>query len=485
MAVTQKGDKKINKKFTTKQKALKINLNKNIYGSFAEIGAGQETVRYFFQAGGASGTIAKAMSAYDKVFSDAIYGIEEDGRYVTEKRLKKMLFHETQLLEERLERFDPPQRLFFAYANTVTTIDFAKKFKGHGWVGIRFQTNPTEDYNEIILHVKFNQNETKLQQETLGMMGTNLIYGAYYLYDNPKDLILSLYDNIDRDKIEVDMINFTGPQFAHIDNRLMSLYLVKYNITDAVMFSPSGHSLLPAQELYRKNILLLRGSFRPVTKVNLDLYRKSQILFFEEPGVTNENSKIIFEITMQNLRSLNENSESDVDDQDFLDRAELLCALGQTVMITNFKEYYKLIDFISEQTKEHIGLAMGAYNLMMIFDEKYYDEIPGGFLEAIGRLMNRNTKFYLYPLKNHETGEIISGKNVKIPEKYKFLFDYFKDQCRFAEIENFDATIMDILTRNVYNMIQKHEAGWEEMLPEGVAKIIKERKLFGYTANQI
>lgn len=480
MSVKLKGDRKINKKFTTKQKALKINLNENIYGTFSEIGAGQETVRYFFQAGAASKTIAKAMSAYDKVFSDTIYGVEADGRYVTEKRLRKMLQHETNLLEQRLVRFDPPQRMFFSYANTVTTIDFAKKHKGHGWVGIRFQTQPTENYNEIVIHVKFNQNETKLQQETLGIMGVNLIYGAFYLFDDPKELIKSLYDNLDLDKIEIDMIHFSGPQFQHIDNRLMSLYLLKFNITDAVMFDPNGQSLLPAQELFKNNILLLRGSFRPVTKVNIDLFEKSKQLFFQEPGVTEENTTIIFEITLQNLRSLNEKTDEDVDDQDFLNRAELLCSLGHNVMITDFRRYFKLIDYISLQTSAKLGLAMGIYNLIMIFDEQYYQDVAGGFLEAIGKLMHRDTKFYLYPLKNHETGKITTIKNVQIPEKYRFLFDYFKNQDRFVEITNYDPKIMDILTRNVYQMIQKGESGWEDMLPKGIAEIIKEKKLFGY-----
>lgn len=480
MSVKQQGDRKINKKFTTKQKALKINLNENIYGTFSEIGAGQETVRYFFQAGAASKTIAKAMSAYDKVFSDTIYGIEEDGRYVTEKRLRKMLRHETDLLEERLVRFDPPRRMFFSFANTVTTIDFAKKFKGHGWVGIRFQSDPKADYNEIVFHIKFNQNEAKLQQETLGMMGVNLIYAAFYLYDNPKEFILSLYDNIDLDKIEIDMIHFSGPQFEHIDNRLMSLYLLKLNITDAVMFDPNGKSLLPAQELFQKNILLLRGSFRPVTKVNIDLLEKSKKLFFQEPEVTPENTKVIFEITLHNLRSLNEKTDTDADDQDFLNRAELLCSLGYNVMITDYRRYFKLIDYISLQTNAKLGLAMGTYNLMMIFDENYYNDIPGGFLEALGRLMNRNTKFYLYPLKNHETGEITTINNLHIPEKYRFLFDFFKAEGRFTEIEDFDPAIMDILTRDVYQKIINHESGWEEMLPKGIAEIIKKKHLFSY-----
>lgn len=480
MDLIKQGDKKLGRKLTTKQKALKINLNQNIYGSFAEIGAGQETVRHFFQAGGASGSIAKAMSAYDKVFSDEIYGIEDDKRYVTEKRLKKMLRHETDLLEERLVKEEFPERLYFSFANTVATIDFFKKYKGHGWIGVRFQTELNAEYNEIIIHTKFKENDATHQQYTIGVIGTNLIYAAYYLHDDPKELILSLYDNLHRDQIEIDMINFSGPEFKHIDNRLMSFYLVKYGITDAVMFSPGGSSLLPAQEMYKKNILLLRGSFRPITKVNEDIYLKSKELFFRDKEVTQDNSMIIFEISIHNLRSFNEKSDEDANDQDFLNRAELLCALGYNVMITSFKEYYRFIDFVSEQTKGKIGLAMGAYNLMMIFDDQYYQDVKGGIFEAVGRLMNRNTEFYLYPLKNHQTGEIITGNNANIPDKHKFLFKFFKKQGRFIDIENYNSEIIDVLTRNVYTMIQERQTGWEDMLPEGITELIKKKGLFGY-----
>ncbi len=482
MNLIKQGDKKLGRKFTTKQKALKINLNQNIYGSFAEIGAGQETVRHFFLAGGASGTIAKAISAYDKIFSDEIYGVEDDNRYVTEKRLKKMLKHETDLLEERLLKDDIPERLYFSFANTVATIDFFKKYKGHGWIGVRFQTNPNEAYNEIILHTKFKENNATHQQYTIGVMGTNLVYAAYYLHHDPKELMLSLYDSLDRDQIEIDMINFSGPVFEGLDNRLMSLYLVKYNMTNAVMFSPEGKSLLPAQELYKKNVLFMRGSFRPVTKVNMDLLNKSKEIFFSDKDINPENSVVSLEITIHNLRSLNENSDEDVDDQDFLNRAELLCALGHNVMITGFREYYKFVDFISTQTKKKIRLAMGAYNMMMIFDDQYYKTVDGGIFEAVGRLMNRKTKFYLYPLKNHDTGEIICGNNVNIVEEYSFLFEYFKTKGKFIEIENYDASIMDVLTRDVYEMIRQNKTGWEVLLPEGIADLIKQKKLFGYQA---
>jgi hypothetical protein len=270
-----KGDKVIEQIPSIKDKALRINLNENIYGTFAEIGAGQETVRHFFRAGGSSGTIAKATSAYDKEFSDSIYGVEEDGRYVTESRLKKMLLHEGELIEKRLSRKKHPNKMFFCYANTVATIDFAKQFKGHGWVGIHFQIEPDEGYNEIILHIRFKETDVRLQQETLGILGVNLIYGAYYKYNDTKKFLRYLYDHLDKDQLEIDTINFSGPRFKDVDNRLMSLQLVKNGMTDAVIFDPEGKNILPAAILYKKNILTLRGSFRPVTKVNMDMYKES------------------------------------------------------------------------------------------------------------------------------------------------------------------------------------------------------------------
>ena len=349
MAVILKGDQEISSTLSTKGKSLKINLNKNIYGTFSEIGAGQETVRNFLDLEGASGTIAKAMSAYDKDFSDDIYGVEDDKRYVTEARLKKMLNHEIKLIEKRLDREKHPDKFFFSYANTVATIDFAKKFKGHGWVGIRFQLDPLEDYNEIILHLRFKETDATLQQETLGVLGVNLIYGAFYLNDSPKELLGSLYDNLSKDKLEIDMINFSGPRFMYVDNRLMSLLLVKNGMTDAVMFNSDGHNLLPAQVLYKKNILALRGSFRPVTKVNMDMYENAKKLFYSENKVKEENTEVIFEITLANLRA-----EGQINERDFLDRAKLLCSLGQHVMITNFRNTTNWLNILTSSQNQEL-----------------------------------------------------------------------------------------------------------------------------------
>ncbi len=476
MSVKLKGDKEISKVLTIKQKALQINLNENIYGTFAEIGAGQETVRNFFRAGGASGTIAKAMSAYDKDFSDAIYGIEADGRYVTEQRLQNMLIYEIDLIEERLSRKKHPEKLFFSYANTVATIDFTKKFKGHGWVGVKFQLDPLEGYNEIIIHLRFKQTNAQLQQETLGILGVNLIFGGFYMHDNPKEIVKSLYDNIEKDQIEVDMINFSGSRFNYVDNRLMSLQLVKNEMTNAVMFGPDGNNLLPAQELYKKNILALRGSFRPVTKVNMDIYQKSRELFLNENKVKEENTKIIVEITLSNLRS-----DGEINERDFLDRAELLCSLGQNVMITNFQEYYKLVEYFSEFTKARMGLAMGVYNLIEIFDEKYYRHLSGGILEAFGKLFFKDLKVYLYPLKNHKTGELLTSENLKVHPRMKELYKFFKYNGKMLDIKDFNPDILDILSRDVLNMIANGEDGWEDMLPPGISEMIKDKRLFGYS----
>ncbi len=480
MSITLKGDKEIENIPSVKRKSLRINLNEHIYGTFAEIGAGQETVRNFFRAGGASGTIAKAMSAYDKDFSDAVYGIEEDKRYVTEPRLKRMLSYEIELMEDRLSRDKHPEKLFFAYANTVATIDFAKKFKGHGWVGIRFQLDPLEDYNEIVIHIRFKQTDARLQQETLGTLGTNLIYGAFYMHDRPKDLLKSFYDHIDTDQIEIDMINFSGPRFMYVDNRLMSLQLVKNGMTEAVMFGSDGNNLLPAQVLYKKNILALRGSFRPVTKVNMDMFEKAHEMFLAEKTVNKEKSQVIFEITLANLRA-----EGKINERDFLDRAELLCSLGQTVMITNFQEYYRLVEYFAEFTKERMALAMGVYNLVQIFDEKYYRHLSGGILEAFGKLFFKDLKVYLYPLKDQESGKFITSETLKVHPRMKELYKFFKYNGKMLDIKDYDPDILDIFSRKVLQMISEGEEGWEEMLPEGVGEIIKEHRLFGYSRRRI
>lgn len=460
---------------STAQKALKINLNENIYGTFAEIGAGQEVVRNFFRVGAASGTVAKAMSAYDKDFSDAIYGTEEDRRYVTEARLRKMLDHEYGLIEERLDREQNPKRCYFAFANTIATINFTRKFKGHGWMGIRFQLHPDQAPNDVLFHVRMKEEEASLQQETIGVMGVNLIYGVFNIRNNPEELLKSLYDNIARYKMEIDMIHFEGPEFESVDNRLMSLRLLQYGFTDAVIFGPEGNNILPAALLYKKNILTVRGSFRPVTKVNMDMVRASLEQFINERKVNKDKMVVLFEITLNNLKA-----EGEIDEQDFLDRAEILCSLGQTVLISNYQEYYKLVEYFTRYTEERMGLIMGYTNLKELFDDRYYRDLKGGILEAFGVMYSTDLKLYIYPSQPTPEDPIETVDSFKIHPRLKPLYEFLLFNRRIKDIENYDPEILQIFSRDVLKKIKNGEGGWEEALPTYVDQMIRENKLFGY-----
>tara|TARA_B100000963_G_scaffold361435_1_gene396857 strand:+ start:146014 stop:147447 length:1434 start_codon:yes stop_codon:yes gene_type:complete len=460
---------------SVESKALRINLNPSIYGTFAEIGGGQEVARHFFRVGAASGTVAKTISAYDKNFSDNIYGEEEDGRYVTEIRLEKMLEYEMNLLENRIKKSDNPNKIFFTYANTVATIDFTKKYKGHGWMGLKFQTKPNESYSEVILHVRFHQTNAKLQQEDLGIIGVNLIYGCFYKHDNPKKLLKYLYDHVDKDSIEIDTINFKGPLFKNVDNRLISLELIKNNMTKAVMFNPEGNNVLPSRILYKKNILALRGSFRPVTKVNIDMFEKSLKIFMKEKEVNENNTQVIFEITLSNLMESGE-----IDEKDFMDRAKLLCSMGKTVMISNFKEYYKLVDYFSNYTKQKLGLTMGISSLVEVFNENYYKDIDGGILEAFSKMFHDNVKVFLYPIYDKK-GNIVNSNNLKLDPRMKDFYKFFKYNEKFIDITDYEEEFLNIFSRVILKEIKDNKTkNWKNKLPEGISEIIIKNNMFGY-----
>tara|TARA_R100001369_G_scaffold90897_1_gene130750 strand:- start:1071 stop:2231 length:1161 start_codon:yes stop_codon:yes gene_type:complete len=382
-------------------------------------------------------------------------------------------------MEERITRDNNPNKIFFSYANTVATIDFAKKFKGHGWVGIKYQVGPDQEYNDIVLHIRFKETDARLQQETLGKLGTNLIYGAFYKYNQPRKLLRYLYDHLDKDQLEIDTINFSGPVFKDVDNRLMSLQLVKNDMTDAVMFAPDGNNVLPARVLYKKNILTLRGSFRPVTKVNMDMFEKSYEMFIKENKVDKEKTQVIFEITLSNLRA-----EGKIDEQDFMDRAKLLCSLGQTVLISNFQEYYKLVEYFSQYSRARMGLAMGVNNLVDIFDEKYYRHLSGGILEAFGKLFYKDLRVYLYPVENKD-GSLTTSENLKVHPRMKELYKFFKYNGKVVDITDYDTSNLSVFSRTVLKMIANGDDGWERMLPEGVSKLIKEKSLFGYESEEV
>jgi hypothetical protein len=397
---------------TTNRKALTINLDEPIYGTFAEIGAGQEVARMFFQAGGASGTIAKSISAYDMSFSDAIYG--KAPRYVSRERLALMLNHEYELLHARLAAQRGDRTTFFVFANTVSARNFKGTNDAHGWLGIRFQAEPNSPPSDIILHVRMWDKENVLQQQALGIIGVNAIYGAFYYRDDPRKFIASLLDNLSPDRIEVDMLKFTGPAFTHVDNRLMALALVQNGLTNAVMFGPDGEVLQPSEVLYKKAILVERGSFRPVTHVNVDMVNCATAQFVQEPNVKGKDVVVLMEITMNNLLSAGE-----LDARDFLHRVDLLGDIGFTVLISNYSEYFRLTSYFRRYTKEMIGVTMGIDNLLEIFNEKYYEHLEGGILESFGRLFRHAVRLYIYPMrqeaydKYHLTGEAPASPQVR------------------------------------------------------------------------
>jgi len=477
---------------TTTQKALTINLDTPKYGTFAEIGAGQEVAREFFHAGGASGTIAKSISAYDMVFSDAIYG--KAPRYVSRERLNLMLDHEYQLLIERLGATRGDRTTFFVFANTVTTSTFKGTNDAHGWLGIRFQVEPKGEPSEIVLHVRMWDKEAGLQQQALGTVGVNLIYGAFYYRADPKILIESFRDNLATERIEVDMLQFAGPSFEGVDNRLMSLHLVECALTNAVMFGQQGDVLQPSEVLHKKAILVERGSFRPVTHVNVDMINSATAQFVQEPLVKGKDVIILMEITMRNLLS-----GGKLDAQDFLSRVDLLSDIGFTVLISNYSEYYRLTSYFRRYTKEMIGVALGINNLLEIFNEKYYENLEGGILESFGRLFSNAVKLYVYPMRKEAYAKyivdsgangtsihtfasnvLINAKNVRIVERLSNLYAHLLENHYIECMVGFDTNILDIFSRDVLKKIKENDLEWEQMVPMPVAQAIKRRGLFGH-----
>lgn len=458
----------------TRQKALKINLAPQIYGSFAEIGAGQDVAANFFKAGGASGTIAKTMSAYDMTFSDAIYGPETSGRYVCEPRLIKMLSREYHLLEKRLGEKRGSTTQFFAFANTVSALNFKKTNEAHGWIGLRFQLRPQGDFNDVIIHVKMHDNSNELQQQALGIIGVNLMYACFFLNESPLQLLDSLMDDIGRDRIEIDMIRVAGPDFKHVDNRLMSLYLVKKGFTDATMFGSDGTVLQPSDVLYKKHTLVLRGRFRPVTHVNLDMLQKGLNHFLADPEVDAQKVVVLAELTLHDLEA-----SGQINEKDFLDRVDILCSLGQTVMISNYHEYYKLVAYLSKLTWLKQGIVLGINNLEWIFDEDHYKNLSGGILEAFATLFSRKVKLYVYPTRKLD-GIVYSLDGFSLPPHIQDLYEYLFANNKLEAIRDANLSNLHIYSDNVLAMIQKGEDGWESMVPPEVVQMVKNNCLFGY-----
>jgi hypothetical protein len=461
-----------------REKALRVNLDPMSYGTFAEIGAGQEVARWFFRAGGAAGTVAKTISAYDMAVSDALYGSGE--RYVSRQRLEAMLEREFVQLIDSLGAKRGDTRAFFAFANTVAARSHQTPGNGRGWTGIRFQTRPHEEPSEIIVHAHLLDKTAVDQQEALGILGVNLIYGAVHDHAEPSVLIGSLMDELTRERVEIDMIKFSGPSFAGVDNRLMSLQLVEQGLTDAAMFTAAGEVVQPSEVLHKKPVLVARGSFRPATKLTLDLLERARDQFLQEPDVRDRQIVVLAEMTLRNLSS---EGAVQIDHADFLDRAQILGALGIDALISRFQPYYELTDYLSSYTDALIGLAVGLPTIGQIADEKYYTNLPGGVLESVGRLFKRSVKMYVYPMRD-ASGKVQTFDASPPPGHWKYLRDLLLETGSIVPVRGYDESLLSTHTPDVLSRIQRRDPSWEEMVPPRVAEIIKAKKLFGFGSEQ-
>jgi len=455
------------------QKALQINLDAHKYGTFAEIGAGQETARWFFRVGGASGTVAKTISAYDMTVSDAIYG--PAARYVSRQRLQAMLDYEWQLLLERLDKPRGDQSTFFVFANTVATRSFTRHEEGHGWLGVRFQTQPHEPSSQIIIHVRMLDTEILREQEALGTIGVNLIHGAFYLHGGPAKLIASLLDDLAPGRVEVDMIRFSGPRFAGLDNRLMALQLVEQNLTEAAMFTADGEAVIPGEVLYKKPVLVERGSFRPITNVTLDLLERALEQFQREPQLQGEPPVVLTEMTLRQLLV-----DEKMDHRDFLDRVDTLSALGKTVLISSFRRYHRLVGYLSRYTQKMICLPLGVTRLRDVLDEKFYTDLPGGLLESLGTLFKNSAKVYVYPTRDKATGKIFTLETLDIAPNLSHLLAHLVENGCIEAIRRYNPDHLAIYSQDVLVKINTGDNSWEKLVPPPIVEVIKQKKLFGH-----
>jgi hypothetical protein len=459
---------------STNDKALRINIDAARYGTFAEIGAGQEVARWFFHVGGAAGTVAKTISAYDMAVSDAVYGAAQ--RYVSRQRLQAMLDHEWALLLERLDATRGGATKFFVFADTVSTRSFSRHEEGQGWLGIRFQAEPRGTASEIIIHARMWDQENARQQEALGMLGVNLIHGAFYSHDQPLALIASLADELARDRMEVDMIKLTGPAFDGVDNRLMSLQLVQQRLTNAALFAPDGEVVEPAELLHHRPVLMERGSFRPITRVTLDMLERSLERMRQEPDMKGRAPVVLLEMTLRNLAALGAQAEH----ADFLARMDTLRALGKTVMISNYSRFHNVISYLRRYTAERIGMVLGVPTLAQLFEDRHYEDLGGGVLEALGKLLSGPVKLYVYPWKNPVAEEVVTAETFRAPAHLAHLYAHLLENRFVESIPGSSVGDPAVMPQEVLARMQAGDDTWETLVPKEVAAMIKERRLFGY-----
>ncbi len=455
---------------TPEQKARRINLDAGKYGTFAEIGAGQEIARWFFRAGGASGTVAKTISAYDMAVSDAIYG--KTRHYVSRERLMQMLDHEYPLLVSRLAKKRGAQTVFFTIADTVATSGGKGQEAGRAWIGIRFQHQPLAKPSQLLLHVRLHGNDPVRQHEAMGLLGVNLLYGALFHRRNGRRLLDSLFDNIARDRLELNMVQFSGPGFDRIDSRLMSLHAVRQGYSPAMIFSQAGAVVQAGEVIYGRSLLVLRGSFQPVTRPVLEIIRQAQAA-----GLFPKDEEPV-ELCELSLRDLHTRRRSTP--RDFLLRVDMLRAVGKSVLLSRTGPYHLLPAFLRRYTKHRIVFILGLPALRDVFQERYYADLPGGLLEGMGRLFMGDVKLAVYPVWDERRQSYLGAADYRPAPRHRLLYQQLLERGQIVPIKPLHAHGIAPLPNDVRHMIRCKDPAWRKLVPASVVRLIRKNRAFGY-----
>jgi hypothetical protein len=393
-------------KIDTHHKALSLNLDASAFGSFAEIGAGQEVARWFLIVGGASGTVAKTISAYDKEVSDNLYG--PGSRYVSSQRLEAMLENEWTQLLAQLQKTRGSHTRFFSFVDTVSARNYAGTNDPHGWIGFRFQVQPGSPPSDILLHVNMRDLTNVLQQEAIGILGVNLIYAAFYQLATKESFFAGLAQDVVKERIEIDFVDFRGPAFASWDRSTVRAYLVHAGLAEAVYFSSTGAGVPPSEVLYKKPVVLAPGYFGHVDSSHGQIHE--QLLdagvqeLRQELGEPSSVPIGIFSLSAAPLRP--EAPAPEI--PDLLGRIDALVARGGNVLLFRERELYAMTALVNRYTKAPVRFVVGLSLLIRAFDDPYF-HLEGRRLEALSRLFAQNVRIYAYPMTAVDLQEAIKG----------------------------------------------------------------------------
>jgi hypothetical protein len=312
------------------------------------------------------------------------------------------------------------------------------------------------------------------------VIGVNLIHGAFYQHDEPEALIASLLDGLTNQRVEVDMIKFSGPAFQAVDNRLMALQLVQQWLTEAALFTAAGESVIPGELLWHKPVFLERGSFRPLTNPMWDMLNKGLAQFVTQPALMGEAPVVMFEMTLRQLQV-----GDAIDHRDFLDRVDTLGALGKPVLISNFLRYHRLVTYLSRHTQKPVGLPIGLVRLRDVFDEKFYTDLAGGLMESLGQLFKNGAKLYVYPSLDRVTGKLVTAENMEVAPSLRHLYAHLVENRFIEDISDFNPDCLPIYSVDVLEKIQQGDETLAKLIPEPIFELIRAKKLFGWEQKKI